>query len=103
MLPPKVSRSTIAAQSLGSVKVLVQPSGERLVGSDRDGRFLAKLTQVEDVVVEVPGLTPLDPQVSPPSSGGSPARLFIGATQPPERRVTAGSGRRPPRAGRVKS
>ena len=25
MLPPKVSRSTIAAQSLGSVKVLVQP------------------------------------------------------------------------------
>src|SRR5689334_23888770 len=25
MLPPKVSRSTMAAQSLGSVKVLVQP------------------------------------------------------------------------------
>jgi hypothetical protein len=25
MVPPKVSRSTMAAQSLGSVKVLVQP------------------------------------------------------------------------------
>jgi|ERR1700724_1858527 hypothetical protein len=32
MLPPKVRRSTMAAQSLGSVKVLVQPT-EVLVGS----------------------------------------------------------------------
>jgi hypothetical protein len=28
MVPPKVSRSTMAAQSLGSVKVLVQPEKE---------------------------------------------------------------------------
>ena len=38
MLPPKVSRSTIAAQSLGSVKVLVQPENDSdvyLCGSPR--------------------------------------------------------------------
>ena len=35
MLPPKVSRSTMAAQSRGSVKVLVQPS-EAFVGGDGD-------------------------------------------------------------------
>jgi hypothetical protein len=30
MVPPKVSRSTMAAQSLGSVKVLVQPEKDSL-------------------------------------------------------------------------
>jgi hypothetical protein len=38
--PAKVSRSTMAAQSRGSMKVFVQPSGERFVGGDRDGRAL---------------------------------------------------------------
>ena len=37
MVPPKVSRSTMAAQSLGSVKAL-GPAGEGLVWRDRDGR-----------------------------------------------------------------
>jgi hypothetical protein len=30
MVPPKVSRSTMAAQSLGSVKALVQPEKDSL-------------------------------------------------------------------------
>jgi hypothetical protein len=46
MLPPKVRRSTMAAQRRGAVKVLVQPSGaERLVGGDRDAGFLFPLGQ----------------------------------------------------------
>ena len=44
MLPPKVSRSTMAAQSRGSVKVLVQPE-KRLVGGDRDGVLLLAFGQ----------------------------------------------------------
>jgi hypothetical protein len=43
MVPPKVSRSTMAAQSLESVKVLVQP--EKDCGRDRDGRILLALGQ----------------------------------------------------------
>ena len=39
MLPSKVSRSTIAAQRRGSVKVLVQPL-KRFVAGDRDGGLL---------------------------------------------------------------
>jgi hypothetical protein len=39
MFPPKVRRSTMAAQSLGSVKVLVQAS-EAVVGGDRDAVLL---------------------------------------------------------------
>ena len=38
MVPPKVRRSTIAAQSLGSVKVLVQPPKD--YGCDGDGCLL---------------------------------------------------------------
>ena len=44
MVASKVSRSTIAAQRRGSVKVLVQPL-KRLVGGDGDAGFLLALGQ----------------------------------------------------------
>jgi hypothetical protein len=49
MLPPKVRRSTMAAQRRGSVKVLVQPSGaEGFVGGDRHAcRFLSLRQDLE--------------------------------------------------------
>ena len=44
MLPPKVIRSTMAAHSRGSVKVLVQPL-KTVVGGDGDARFLFPFRQ----------------------------------------------------------
>src|ERR1700730_2468867 len=44
MLAPKLSRSTMAAHSCGSVKGLVQPS-EAFIGDDRDGALLLTLGQ----------------------------------------------------------
>ena len=41
MLPPKVSRSTMAAQSRGSVKVLVQPPKDSLEAIATDVLLLA--------------------------------------------------------------
>jgi hypothetical protein len=58
--PAKVSRSTIAAQSRGSVKVLV-PSGERFVGRDGDRQSLLSFGQ--DLEEEF-GATPVEFHVS---------------------------------------
>ncbi len=51
MLPPKVSRSTIAAQSRGSVKVLVQPASAQ--GRQRRAGSLAPI-EAPDAYGDVP-------------------------------------------------
>jgi hypothetical protein len=69
MLPPKVSRSTIAAQSLGSVKVLVQPP---------DGQAL----HAESLRIAANSST-----------------LLLGPTRPPRPLVGQRAGILPPRTG----
>ena len=84
MVPPKVSRSTMAAQGLGVGEDL-GPGGEGLVGRDRDGRFLLALGQdlkeqfgaaaVQLYVPEFVDAQQIDPSVA---RDGLRQRLLVG-------------------------
>jgi hypothetical protein len=83
MVPPKVSRSTMAAQSLGSVKVLVQPTRTRWTRSRRTlplalGQDLKEQLGAAAVQLHVPEF--VDAQQIDPSGArdGLRQRLLVG-------------------------